>query len=391
MINNILKTALLFVFFVFFATTLWCQLTVNGTSLFIDSATHLKIDGDITLNKKATLISKGILAVSGNVESNDFENKIDKLYLFGEFPGKINLLNGNINHLFLIKNSSVNTHLQGNLLTISNLHFVNKNNYISLNDSDIDITYLSNFSDVNYFITNGKGLLRRSLSLDPVIFPVGSSSLSGYNPIFITSLSNNGNEYAKVGYIEYGNSLSENGINDPVWHIENNGAIQFSMRWGISNNLHSDILDLKQLRLKGWNGTDWVSVGFDTLTGNLNAGYLKTRVILPNEFKFYKLESILKIDQSNAIKINNLEILPSFPNPFSNGTSVNFQLVKESFLAFQLFSPNGQLIKEFKNRYSEGYHFEPLPENLFPVAGLYSLRWIIGDEFAQTKLLKINH
>jgi hypothetical protein len=390
MINYNLKTVLFFGFFILSTTYLWCQLTVNGTSLFIDSATHLKIDGDITINKEATLINKGILAVSGNVESYSLNNQMDYLQIFGDLPGKINLLKGNIDHLFLLKSSSVNTYLHGDLLTISNLHFVNNYNFLTLNDTDIDISNLSNFSDVNFFITNGKGLLRRSLSLQPVIFPVGSAFL-GYCPISIESISNNGGEFAKVGCIESGFSLNENQSKNPVWQIENNSLIQFSIRWGTNNNLPPDVLDLKQLRLNAWNGTDWVSVGFDTLVGNINAGYLKTRVLLPNEFKFYKLESILKINQSNGIKIDNLEILPSFPNPFSNGTSVNFKLSQESFLTVQLFSPNGQLIKAFKNRYSDGYHFEPLPENLFPVSGFYSLRFIIGDEVAQTKLLKINY
>ena len=78
---------------------------------------------------------------------------------------------------------------------------------------------------------------------------------------------------------ESGNYIDKNLGNDPVWQIENNEPIQFSMRWGGENNLHSNVLDLKQLRLNGWNGTDWISVGFDTLLGNINAGYLKTRVL----------------------------------------------------------------------------------------------------------------
>lgn len=390
MINYQLKTLLPFCFFVLFTNSLCCQLTVNGTSIFIDSTTHLKVDGHIIINKDASINSKGVLAVSGNVESNSINNQIDNLQIFGDFPGKINLLNGNIDYLFLLKSSSVYTGLQGDLLTISNLHFVNNYNFLTLNDTDLDVSNMSNYSDVNYFITNGKGLLRRSLSLHPVIFPVGSA-FSGYHPISITSISNNGSEYAKVGYIKSDHSLGDNSSNHSVWQIENNGPIQFSMHWGTDNNLPSDVLDIKQLRLNGWNGKDWVSVGFDTLLGNINAGYLKTRVLLPNEFKFYKLESILRIDQSNGIKIGNLELLPSFPNPFSIGTSVNFKLSQESFLTVQLFSPNGQLIKEFKNRYSDGYHFEQLPENLFPVSGFYSLRFIIGEEVAQTKLLKINY
>jgi len=390
MINYQFKTVLPFGFFVLFTTSLWCQLTVNGTSLFIDSATHLRVDGHIMIDKNASLTGKGILAVSGNIESYSMKDQMDNLQIFGDLQGNINLLKGNINHLFLLKSSSVNTYLQGKLLTISNLHFVNNYNFLTLNDTDIDISNLSNFSDVNYFITNGKGLLRRSLSLQPVIFPVGSA-FSGYHPISINSISNDGDEYAKVGWIDSGYSLSDNSSNHPVWQIENNGPIQFSMRWGTDNNLPSDVLDLKQLRLNGWNGTDWILVGFDTLVGNLKAGYLKTRVLLSNEFKFYKLESILKIDQSNDIKIGNLDLLPSYPNPFSNGTIVNFNLSQESFITVQLFSPNGQLIKEIKNTYSDGFHFEPLPENLFPVSGYYSLRFIIGDEVVQTKLLKINY
>lgn len=390
MINYPLKSVLPFVFFVLFTTSLWCQLTVNGTSLFIDSTTHLNVDANIFIDKNGSLISKGILAVSGNVESNGIKDQIDNLQIFGDSPGNINLLNGSIKHLFLLKSPFVHTFLNGRSLALSNLHFVNNFTFLILNDTDIDIANLSNFSEVNYIVTNGKGLVGRNLSLHSVIFPVGSAFL-GYYPISITSVTNNGNEYAKVGFIESGNYTDKNLGDEPVWQIENNGPIQFSMRWENENNLHTDILDLKQLRLYGWNGTDWISVGFDSLWGNINAGFLKTRVLLPNEFKFYKLESILRVDLSNILKLNKIELLPSFPNPFSGSTSLNFKLHKESLVTVQLFSPNGQLIKEFKNKYLDGYHFENLPEDLFPVSGFYSLRFIVGEEVVQTKLLKINY
>ena len=390
MINYPIKTILSFGFLFLFTTSLWCQLNVNGTSLFVDSATHLNVDANIYIDKNASLISKGILAVSGNIESNGIKDQINNLQIFGDLPGNINLLNGKINHLFLFKSPSVHTYLQCSSLAVSNLYFVNDYNFLTLNDTDIDISNLSNFSEVNYIVTNGKGLVSRNLSLHPVIFPVGSA-FSGYYPISISTVTNYGNEYAKVGFIESGNYLDENLGDDPMWEIENNGPIQFSMRWGSENNLHTEVLDLKQLRLYGWNGTDWISVGFDSLWGNINAGFLKTRVLLPNEFKFYKLESILRVDLSNILKLNNIELLPLFPNPFSGGTSVNFKLHKESIVIVQLFSPNGQLIKEFKNKYLDGYHFENLPEDLFPVSGFYSLRFIVGEEVVQTKLLKINY
>lgn len=390
MINYPLKSVLPFGFFVLFTTSLWCQLTVNGTSLFIDSTTHLNVDANIFIDTNGSLISKGILAVSGNIESKGVKDQIDNLQIFGDSPGNINLLNGSINHLFLLKSPSVHTYLHGGSLAVSNLHFVNNYNLLTLNNTDINIANLSNFSEVNYIVTNGKGLVGRNLSLNPVIFPVGSA-FSGYYPISITSVTNNGNEYAKVGFIESGNYTDKNFGDESVWQIENNGPIQFSMRWGSEYSLPSNVLDLKQLRLNGWNGTEWISVGFDTLLGNINAGFLKTRVLLPNEFKFYKLESIVRVNLSNFLKLNNVELLPSFPNPFSGGTSVNFKLHKESLVTVQLFSPNGQLIKEFKNKFLDGYHFENLPEDLFPVSGFYSLRFIVGEEVVQTKLLKVNY
>lgn len=373
-----------------FTTPLWSQLTVNGTSLWVDSATHLRVDGHIVMDKNASLVAKGLLAVSGNIESNGANSHIDSLQLFGDYPGKVNLSNGKINHVFLLKTPSVYTNLQGNSIVVSNLHFVNNDNFVILNDTDIDIANLSNFGEFNFIVTNGKGLVSRNLSSDPVIFPVGSA-FSGYHPISITSVTNNGNEYAKVGLVESGDYSDENQSKDPVWLIENKEPIQLSMHWGGKNKLHSSVLDLKQLRLKGWNGTDWVSVGFDTLAGNMNTGFLKTRVLLSNEFKFYKLESILRIDLSSTVKLKKVELLPSFPNPFSSATSINFKLRVESVVTVQLFSPNGQLVREFKNRYMDGYHFENLPENLFPVSGYYSLRFIVGEEVVQTKLLKISY
>ena len=93
MINYQLKTVIPFGFFVLFTTSLWCQLTVNGTSLFIDSATHLKVDGHIIINKNASFVAMGLLAVSGNVESNGTDIQIDSLQFFGDFPGIINLSN----------------------------------------------------------------------------------------------------------------------------------------------------------------------------------------------------------------------------------------------------------------------------------------------------------
>ena len=125
MINYPLKTVLPFGFFLLFTASLWCQLTVNGTSLFIDSTTHLNVDANIFIDKNGSLISKGILAVSGNVESNGIKDQIDNLQIFGNLHGNINLLNGSINHLFLLKSPSVHTYLHGGSLAVSNLHFVN--------------------------------------------------------------------------------------------------------------------------------------------------------------------------------------------------------------------------------------------------------------------------
>jgi hypothetical protein len=134
-----------------------------------------------------------------------------------------------------------------------------------------------------------------------------------------------------------------------------------------------------------------VLIGFDSLIGNIKEGYLKTRILKPDEFQFYKLESVVFFNLKDIKQGKNIELLPAFPNPFSDGTSLNFKLKEESLVTIQLFSPNGQLIKEIQNKYLSGFHAEKLPEALFQVSGNYLLIITNGKDILQTKLLKISY
>lgn len=60
-------------------------------------------------------------------------------------------------------------------------------------------------------------------------------------------------------------------------------------------------------------------------------------------------------------------------------------------VTIQIFSPDGQLIKELKNTYPEGYHLEKLDDTLFKVSGNYLLVIINGKDVFQNKVLKINY
>jgi hypothetical protein len=72
-------------------------------------------------------------------------------------------------------------------------------------------------------------------------------------------------------------------------------------------------------------------------------------------------------------------------------TRENFKLKEESLVTIQLFSPNGQLIKEIQNKYLSGLHAEKLPDALFQVSGNYLLIITNGKDILQTKLLKISY
>ncbi|MEY3322787.1 MAG: Secretion system C-terminal sorting domain [Bacteroidota bacterium] len=390
MINISLKYGLLFYFSLIYYS-LWGQLVIHGTTFFADLNTNVRVDGNMIVEKDGSLNIKGSLSVSGDFIGKGLFHDVKKISFYGNQPSHFLLQNGILDTLDLSKSLQTKTFLLGDSLHISYLLFSKEDNYLFTNDTDIAVSSdITGYKENNFIQTNGNGLIERKLTNFPVVFPVGDD-LKGFKPVYISTTGQSGSEFAKVGYLKPVNGLDGNFNKQPVWQIVNNCPIQIHYDWGLENTLNDEIFRINDLRLKGWNGREWELVAFDSLTGNIKVGYLKTRILKPNEYQFYTLESVIKLNNKDYLEGENLKLLPSFPNPFSDETSLNFKLKKESLVTIQIYSPDGQLIKELKNTYPGGYHFEKLDETLFKFSGTYLLVIMNGKDIFQNKVLKINY
>lgn len=391
MINQLFKY-LLFVYLLFTnIVVLLGQLVVNGTSLTVSSNTSLRVDGHLMVDINSYINVQGSLSISGNFTGKGLFQDIKKLSFYGSQPSHLLMQNGFLDTLDISKLPFAKIFIDGDSVGVNYLQFSKDYNTLEINDASIAIkSDISGFKQNSYILTTGNGLIERKLSSFPSVFPVGDDK-NGFQPLFISTSSQLGSEVAKVGFIlsdiEIGNNLNRQGI----WRVENNCPIQIHYLWGPQNNINTNVFNIKDLRLKGWNGIDWELIELDTLVGGVEEGRLITRIIFPDEFQFYKFESVSNLNERDVKKGRNIELLPSFPNPFSDGTMVNFKLKEESLVTIQLYSPNGYLLKESKQKYTPGYHFEKFNEHLFQVSGNYLLIIKNEGDIFQTKLLKINY
>jgi hypothetical protein len=368
------------------------QLVVEGTSFATSPNTDLYIDGHVYVAPNSKLWLRGGLTVSGNLIGKGSVQELSKLTLYGKKSTTLLLQQGHVDSLYLSKSPHSDLFLQGDSLNISFLHFSGRDQYLFINDTDLNVSEsISGYGEHNFIHTNGTGMVLRKLSTHPVIFPIGDY-VNGFQPVFLSAADlrvHSGR--AKVAYYLFHEGTEASGKRRPVWKIENNHPVHLHYHWGSENNMQNKLFRLNDLRLKAWNGLDWVLVGFDSLSGNISSGYLRTRMLQANEFSHYQFASVISFEEQDSEKEKNLELLPAFPNPFSGSSSVNFRLREESEVTIQLFGPGGALIKEMKNKYPPGYHFENLNESLFHVPGKYLL--IIKDsvDMYSSGLLKMSY
>jgi hypothetical protein len=365
------------------------QLAIYGTTFSSALNTDVTVNGDVFVDKNSGLNMQGGLTLSGDFTGNGFFNAINKLTLFGKRPSNLLLQNGNIDTLLLSKEKFSKTFLSGDSMRINFLNFLNEHNYLFTNDTELSIfSTIAGGNENNFIHTNRSGLVGRTLSIHPVIFPVGNE-INGYNPISISTSGQSGTEYARVGYVFSSDKMASFIESEPFWVIENNCPVHLYFSWGNHNVFHEALLDVNDLRLKGWDGTHWVLVGIDSLGGNVKNGYVKSRLILPFEFKYYTLESVSKMSAQDVIPGENIALYPTFPNPFFDGTKVHYTLKKESMVTMQIFNVEGHLMFEMKGSKSEGNHSEILPGSVFPTAGMYYLLLRSGKDILQTRLIHL--
>lgn len=87
-----------------------------------------------------------------------------------------------------------------------------------------------------------------------------------------------------------------------------------------------------------------------------------------------------------AFPATGFELYQNMPNPFSDATTIAFQLPEASAATLTLFDVSGRLVKEIKGEFSKGYHEISLEKGSLPGAGVFYYRLETPTHTATKKL-----
>lgn len=94
--------------------------------------------------------------------------------------------------------------------------------------------------------------------------------------------------------------------------------------------------------------------------------------------------SELNLEITNPV----LKVQPSFPNPFTNGTTIPVVLSEKKDLNIRIFTVNGQLIYQDKQSFDIGTNLIKLDQNVFKESGMYIYQIEQGARIESGKLIK---
>ena len=99
------------------------------------------------------------------------------------------------------------------------------------------------------------------------------------------------------------------------------------------------------------------------------------------------LKVLLASTQSFAIKTQNL--LNSFPNPFTNTTSVKWKLTEPCYVSVKILNLTGETITQLANEYQKaGEHSAEFDASGLP-AGVYFCQLVTGKTIKTQKMILI--
>jgi len=80
------------------------------------------------------------------------------------------------------------------------------------------------------------------------------------------------------------------------WYFDGLKNLDLTLTWTNSSNIALTSNNLNNLRIAGWDDTQnqWVNLGNDSTTGNLNNGTITSKILNSENYKIYTIASILK-------------------------------------------------------------------------------------------------
>ncbi len=242
----------------------------------------------------------------------------------------------------------------------------------------------------------------------------------------LSSLDINGRDYPKISlFIEDTGISTEDGIKKIPVYIDNVDYLQgfqlaFEMQGLEVLDIESDKLDISK---------DNYNIKDGKLIMSMDVGIKGLFNFEPEEplFVLYvkssdsgKLSEMISLDnttlkgeiyQGKDLKISNLslefrnsknkfELFQNYPNPFTDQTTISFNLSEDKIYKLEIYDLKGKIIKTFSGLGKKGLNKVRLSKNIMShikidkdlkKSGFYFYRLIAGEDIAIKKMVKIEH
>ena len=228
----------------------------------------------------------------------------------------------NIQGVFLENSVSITSHLnfiQGNIISPKNQRSIS---FQFLNDAfysgESDIKHINGFASISnknnfYFPLGDQSFLR----------PIVINSNSNINWSQATYLKENPNRPSSISdtFSTDNKQLTIEAINNKeFWILKSDTSLNISLSWNSESNLVGLTENINNITIVGYHirNNQWENLGAQSVTGNLEEGFISSDFFTPNQYGALGLGVLLK-------SINSLRLSDFFITP--NGDGINDVLI----------------------------------------------------------------
>ena len=264
-----------------------------GADFHNDSLGSFKNEGELYFQKNIT--NDGTMNCGNCTSGVNYLNSADQI------PQTIN--GDQVLSMYdVVLDNPGNILLETELQIVNSLQFVNGYILGNQNDSNVVIHFMegatyTGASDDRHI----KGYVKKT-GADAFTFPIGDGS--NYFPIGVEGFS--ANDAFQVAYISLPSNISSTYFPDGTpfqispkessieeihsseyWDVKGNAYATITLYWNEDNQLENLVPDVNKLLVAGWNGSSWINLGQNSLTGTVSSGSIQTHSLVPDDYKAF--------------------------------------------------------------------------------------------------------
>ena len=202
----------------------------------------------------------------------------------------------------VILDNTGNVSLENELRIVNSLQFVNGLMQGNPNDSNVFVHFMdgATFSGASkdshikgHVKKTGSGAFTFPIGDGSNYFPIGiegASSGTAFQVAYVSLTSNSGSAYFPDGTAfqtsAYESSIAEIHSRE-YWDVKGDAFATITLYWNPENQLSDLITDINKLTVAGWNGSTWVNLGQNSLTGNISSGSIQTDSWVPDDYQAF--------------------------------------------------------------------------------------------------------